>query len=156
MPGQTMASLAMQLVNEKLSNKRLRKMLREERAKALCTQTQQKSKITKLSFKVEMQLQRLLNKDKQIAEQNKELLELRTQVAALTDSLKCLKRRGRASGTKNNDNKWRYEAKERADARASGQKNNANEAKERSDGSSGGPSGRWKRLTRRKITDDFN
>ena len=150
-----MASLAMQLVNEKLSNKRLRKMLREERAKALCTETQQKSKITKLSFKVEMQLQRLLNKDKQIAEQNEELLELRTQVAALTDSLKCLKRRGRASGTKNNDNKWRYIEKEQADeplSGASGQKNNDDKWKYEADGPSGGPSGR----KRPKVTDGTN
>ena len=88
MSGQTMASLAMDLVDEKLSKKRLRKMLRKERAKALLTQTQQDYELNQRRKQVRDLTDRLKRKCAQIAEQDEELLQLRTEKASLTDRLK--------------------------------------------------------------------
>ena len=91
MPGQSMASLTTQLVAEELSNKELKKELKElrkEHAKDLRKQMGLEHEVFKLSFKLEKMIKRVNDKDKQIAEQNEELFELRTQVASLTDSLK--------------------------------------------------------------------
>jgi len=101
----SMAGLAKHLVEEKKSNKTLRKKL----ANALCKQTAQDNDLIQLRFDKDYLTKRLKSKDEQIAEQNEELFELRTQVAALTD---CLKQRAYSgpSAKKNNGNKWRYEA----------------------------------------------
>ena len=115
-----MAGLAKHLVEEKKSNKTLRKKL----AKALCKQTAQDNDLIQLRFDKDYLTKRLKSKDEQIAEQNEELFQLRTQVAALTD---CLKQRASASA-----------------------KNVAKQA----DGPSGGASGRRKKVARlRKVTD---
>ena len=105
MPTRSTADLIQRLAEEECSNETLRQKL----ATALCTQTQQHNDLTKLRKQVRDLTKRLKSKDKQIAEQNEELFELRTQVAALTD---CLKQRAYSgpSAKKNNDNKWRYEA----------------------------------------------
>ena len=89
MPGMTMAGMAMQLVDEKLSNERLRKELRLERAQALRTQKQQDYENKQLRKQVRDLTARHKSKCALNAEQNEELLELRTQVASLQD---CLKR----------------------------------------------------------------
>ena len=125
--------------------------MRQELAQALCKQKQLEHELCKLNLKHEKMIERLQSKDKVIAEQNEELFKLRTQVAAVTDSLK---QRAHAY-KKNNDNKWRYIEKEQADeplSGASGQKNNDNEAKDHSDGWSGGPSGK----KRRQVTGGTN
>ena len=89
----SMAGLAKRLVEEKKSNKTLRKKL----AKALCKQTAQDNDLIQLRFDKDYLTKRLKSKDEQIAEQNEELFQLRTQVAALTD---CLKQRASASAKK--------------------------------------------------------
>ena len=117
----SMAGLAKHLVEEKKSNKTLRKKL----ANALCKQTAQDNDLIQLRFDKDYLTKRLKSKDEQIAEQNEELFELRTQVAALTD---CLKQRAYSGPS-------------------------AKTVAKQADGPSGGASGRWKRLTRRKVTD---
>ena len=88
MYGMTMAGLAQRLDQEQMSNKRLRKMLRKERAEALRTLTQQDNELIQLRKQVRDLTDRHKSKCAQIAEQNEELFELRTQVASLTDALK--------------------------------------------------------------------
>ena len=152
MPGMSMAGMAQRLDEEQRSNEKLQETLRLERAQALSKQLQLEHELFKLNYKVEKMTERLQSKDKVISEQNEELFQVRTQIAALTDLLKRARASGKrktASGLKNNENKWRYIEKEQADkplSGASGQKNNDDEAKERSDGPSGGPSGKRKRL----------
>ena len=104
-----MAALGKLLDEEQRSNttsqktiKDLRKTikdLRRQLADALCKQTAQEIDLIQLRFDKNYLTKCLKSKDEQIAEQNEELLDLRTQVAALTD---CAKQRasGGSSGRK--------------------------------------------------------
>lgn len=109
-----MAEMAMQVVSEKLSNEKLELQIEE------------------LQKQVRNLTKKLKRTSAQIADKDEELLELRTENARLTDRLK----RARASGQKNNENKWKYEAKKKKD------------------GPMGGASGRQKKVARpAEVTD---
>jgi chromosome segregation ATPase len=83
-----MAGLSQRLDEEKGSNKKLRKKLREERAMHQEIVSTQSDAILELQSRNKNLTDRLKSKCAQIAEQNDELLQLRTEIADLTDRLK--------------------------------------------------------------------
>ena len=83
-----MAEMAMQLVSEKLSNTRLRKNLRKQRAAHERILSEQRDAIKKLQTKVRELTKKLERTSAQIANKDEDLLELRTENASLTDRLK--------------------------------------------------------------------
>ena len=105
MPMRTTANLYHLLAEEECSNATLRRKLatalrtqtrqnkelielRKKLATALCTQTKQNKHLIQLRKQGRDLTDRLSSKCAQIADNDEELFELRTQVAALTDALK--------------------------------------------------------------------